>query len=66
MWDAIASHIKAQVNWCCEFCDRTYIRPMESVVEFCDRIRTMDNPDECPVVADFRSFPRRWLMTVAP
>jgi hypothetical protein len=41
------------------------ICPRESVEEFCDRIRTTDNPDECPVVADFKAFPRRWIMTVA-
>lgn len=41
------------------------IRSGKSVEEFCDRIRTTDNPDECPVVADFRAFPRRWLLTVA-
>jgi hypothetical protein len=64
-WDAIASGIKTEVNWCCEFCGRACIRPGESVEEFCDRIRTTDNPEECPVVADFRAFPRRWLMTVA-
>ena len=64
-WNAIASGIKVEVNWCCEFCGRACIRPGESVEEFCDRIRTTDNPDECPVVADFRASPRRWLMTVA-
>ena len=64
-WDAIASGIKVEVNWCCEFCGRACIRPGESVEEFCDRISTTDNPDECPVVADFRASPRRWLITVA-
>ncbi|WP_156119618.1 hypothetical protein [Leptolyngbya sp. KIOST-1] len=32
--------------------------------EFCDRIRNTDNPDECPVVADFIAYLRRWLVTV--
>jgi hypothetical protein len=64
-WDAIASGIKAEVNWCCEFCGRVCLRPGESVEAFCDRLRTTDNLDECPVVADFRAYPRRWLMTVA-
>jgi hypothetical protein len=64
-WDAIAGEIKAEVNWCCEFCGRACIRPGESVEEFCDRIRTTDNLDECPVVADFRAYPRRWIITVA-
>lgn len=44
---------------------RACIRLGESVEEFCDRIRTTDNPDECPDVADFRAFSQRWLMTVA-
>lgn len=64
-WDAIANGIKVAVNWCCEFGDRACIHPEESVEEFGDRISTTDNLDECPVVADFRAFPRRWLMTVA-
>ena len=64
-WDAIATGIKVEVNWCCEFCGRACIRPGESVEEFCDRISTTENLDECPVVADFRAFPRRWMMTVA-
>jgi hypothetical protein len=64
-WEAIATEIKVEVNWCCEFCGRACIRPGESVEEFCDRISTTDNLDECPVVADFRASPRRWLMTVA-
>lgn len=63
-WDAIASGIKAEVNWCCEFCGRACLRPGESVEAFCDRIRTTDL-DECPVVADFMAYPRRWLITVA-
>lgn len=64
-WDAIASQIKVEANWCCEFCGRACIRPGELLEEFCDRIRTTDNPDDCPVVADFRTYPRRYLMTVA-
>ena len=64
-WDAIATGIKVEVNWCCEFCGRACIRPGEPDEEFCDRISTTANLDECPDVADFRAFPRRWMMTVA-
>jgi len=63
-WDAIARQIKDEVGWCCEACGRQCLQPGESVEQFIERIRT-SRVSECPVVADFLAYPRRWLLTVA-
>lgn len=64
-WKAIAYRIKTEVNWCCESCGRACLQPGESSAAFTQRICTTDNPDTCPAVAEFRAYPRRFLLTVA-
>ena len=64
-WDDIASGIKAEVNWCCEFCGRACPRPGESPQDFMSRICTTCDLATCPVVAEYRKSPRRYLLTVA-
>lgn len=64
-WDDIASGIKAEVNWCCEFCGRACPRPGEKAADFMERICTTDDLATCPLVAEYRQAPRRFLLTVA-
>jgi hypothetical protein len=64
-WDEIAARIKDEVDWCCEFCGRTCMRPGESAEDFIKRISTTESPEDCPTVADFTAFPRRYVLSVA-
>ena len=64
-WGAIARAIKAEVDWCCEFCGRPCPQPGESPQDFMKRICTTEDLATCPVVAEFRAHPRRFLLTVA-
>lgn len=64
-WDDIASGIKAEVNWCCEFCGRDCPRAGEKAEDFMARICTTDDLATCPLVAEYRQAPRRFLLTVA-
>ena len=64
-WNEIATRIKNEVDWCCEFCGRTCVRPGESAEEFIKRICTTESPEDCPTVADFKAFPRRYVLSVA-
>jgi hypothetical protein len=61
----IATGIKNEVNWCCEFCGRTCVEPGESAEDFIKRICTTDDLATCPTVAEYREFPRRYLLTAA-
>jgi len=63
-WDDIARQIKDEVGWRCEGCGRHCIRPGEDPMAFMERIRT-HRVSECPVVAEFLQFPRRFLLSVA-
>jgi hypothetical protein len=64
-WEAIATGIKDEVDWCCESCGRTCIRPGESRDDFMARICSTGDLTTCPAVAEYREFPRRYLLTVA-
>jgi hypothetical protein len=64
-WGAIARDLKTEVDWRCECCGRACLRPGELPQEFMTRICTTDNLATCPVVAEYRAFPRRFLLTVA-
>jgi hypothetical protein len=64
-WGAIARAIKAEVDWRCEFCGRPCLRPGELPQEFMTRLCTTGNVETCPVVAEYRKAPRRFLLTVA-
>jgi hypothetical protein len=64
-WGAIARDLKTEVDWRCECCGRACLRPGESPQEFMTRICTTDDLATCPVVAEYRAFPRRFLLTVA-
>jgi hypothetical protein len=64
-WGAIARDLKTEVDWRCECCGRACLRPGESPQEFMTRLCTTDNLATCPVVAEYRAFPRRFLLTVA-
>jgi hypothetical protein len=64
-WEAIATGIKDEVDWCCEFCGRACIQSGESDEDFMKRICTTGDLATCPTVAEYREFPRRYLLTVA-
>lgn len=64
-WDDIASGIKAEVNWCCEFCSRACPRRGETPADFMQRLCTTGDLETCPLVAEYRKAPRRFLLTVA-
>lgn len=64
-WGAIARAIKTEVDWRCEFCGRPCLRPGESPPDFMQRICTTEDLKTCPVVMEYRAFPRRFLLTVA-
>jgi hypothetical protein len=64
-WGAIARDLKTEVDWRCECCGRACLRPGEPPQEFMTRICTTDDLATCPVVAEYRAFPRRFPLTVA-
>jgi hypothetical protein len=64
-WGTMARAIKAEVDWCCEFCGRPCMRPGESPQDFMQRICTTGDLETCPVVVEYRQAPRRFLLTVA-
>ncbi len=64
-WGAIARDLKTEVDWRCECCGRACLRPGESPQEFMTRLCTTGDLAACPVVAEYRAFPRRFLLTVA-
>jgi hypothetical protein len=64
-WEAIATGIKDEVDGRCEFCGRACVQPGESDKDFMQRICTTGDLATCPTVAEYREFPRRYLLTVA-
>ena len=64
-WEELATGIKNEVDWCCEFCGRACVRPGESAEDFMKWICTTGDLATCPTVAEYREFPRRYLLTVA-
>lgn len=63
-WEEIALQVKNESNWTCEHCGKRCKHPEETALGFIERIQT-NRLSECPVVAEFVSHPKRWVLTVA-
>ena len=63
-WEEIALKIKQGANWTCENCGKQCKRPNQSHEQFMNEIAT-ERLSDCPVVAEYRAHPTRWVLTVA-
>lgn len=62
-WEAIATRIKAEVNWTCEDCGQVCRRPGESIAAFVDRFFAGNPPDNDDT--DLVAHPQRYALSVA-
>ena len=63
-WEAIASRVKQEANWCCERCGRPCQAPGEPLPDLLKRVQIWRLAQKTPP-ADFAEAPRRYLLTVA-